>query len=46
MEQIINQAKKIADFSSNVLISGESGVGKEVIAQAIHQLGKRSQSHF
>ncbi|EJS74472.1 sigma 54-interacting transcriptional regulator [Bacillus cereus] len=46
MEQIINQAKKIADFSSNVLISGESGVGKEVIAQAIHQLGKRSSKPF
>ncbi|MCU4769610.1 sigma 54-interacting transcriptional regulator [Bacillus toyonensis] len=46
MEQIINQAKKIADFSSNVLISGESGVGKEVIAQAIHQFGKRSAKPF
>ncbi|MEN1935563.1 sigma 54-interacting transcriptional regulator [Paenibacillus sp. 102] len=46
MEQIINQAKKIADFSSNVLISGESGVGKEVIAQAIHQLGSRSSKPF
>ncbi|WJE53972.1 sigma 54-interacting transcriptional regulator [Bacillus cereus] len=46
MEQIINQAKKIADFSSNVLISGESGVGKEVIAQAIHQLGNRSSNPF
>ncbi|PEF76790.1 Fis family transcriptional regulator [Bacillus pseudomycoides] len=46
MEQIITQAKKIADFSSNVLISGESGVGKEVIAQAIHQLGNRSSNPF
>ncbi|CAG9611604.1 Anaerobic nitric oxide reductase transcription regulator NorR [Bacillus rhizoplanae] len=46
MEQIINQAKKIAEFSSNVLISGESGVGKEVIAQAIHQLGNRSSKPF
>ncbi|WP_018764177.1 sigma 54-interacting transcriptional regulator [Bacillus sp. 105MF] len=46
MEQIITQAKKIADFSSNVLISGESGVGKEVIAQAIHQLGNRSSKPF
>ncbi|EOP57536.1 hypothetical protein IKQ_00878 [Bacillus cereus VDM053] len=46
MEQIINQAKKIANFSSNVLISGESGVGKEVIAQAIHQLGNRSSKPF
>ncbi|PED08921.1 sigma 54-interacting transcriptional regulator [Bacillus pseudomycoides] len=46
MEQIITQAKKIADFSSNVLITGESGVGKEVIAQAIHQLGNRSSNPF
>lgn len=46
MERIINQAKKIADFSSTVLLYGESGVGKEVIAQAIHQLGNRSSQPF
>ncbi|MDQ0198724.1 sigma 54-interacting transcriptional regulator [Neobacillus ginsengisoli] len=46
MEKIINQARKIADFSSTVLLNGESGVGKEVIAQAIHQLGKRSSKQF
>ncbi|HEY2420734.1 MAG TPA: sigma 54-interacting transcriptional regulator [Neobacillus sp.] len=46
MDKIINQAKKIADFSSTVLIYGESGVGKEVIAQAIHHLGKRSTKPF
>lgn len=46
MEKIINQARKIADFSSTVLLNGESGVGKEVIAQAIHQLGKRSSKPF
>ncbi|MCH1625771.1 sigma 54-interacting transcriptional regulator [Ferdinandcohnia quinoae] len=46
MEQIMTQVKKIADFSSTVLIYGESGVGKEVIAQAIHQLGKRSKKPF
>lgn len=46
MEKIINQVKKIADFSSTVLLNGESGVGKEVIAQAIHQLGKRSHKPF
>ena len=43
---IINQAKKIADFSSTVLLYGESGVGKEVIAQAIHQLGRRQAKPF
>ncbi|MEH7304648.1 sigma 54-interacting transcriptional regulator [Neobacillus drentensis] len=46
MEKVINQAKKIADFSSTVLLYGESGVGKEVIAQAIHQLGRRSSKPF
>lgn len=46
MYKLINQARKISDFSSTVLINGESGVGKEVIAQAIHQLGKRSSKKF
>jgi transcriptional regulator with PAS, ATPase and Fis domain len=46
MEKIMNQVQKIADFSSTVLLHGESGVGKEVIAQAIHQLGKRSGKPF
>lgn len=46
MEKIMNQVKKIAEFSSTVLLNGESGVGKEVIAQAIHQLGKRDSKPF
>ncbi|WP_276211110.1 sigma 54-interacting transcriptional regulator [Heyndrickxia coagulans] len=46
MEKIMHQVKKIAEFSSTVLLSGESGVGKEVIAQAIHQFGKRSEKPF
>ncbi len=46
MEKIMNQVQKIAEFSSTVLLYGESGVGKEVIAQAIHQLGRRSDQPF
>lgn len=46
MENIVTQVKKIAQFSSTVLITGESGSGKEVIAQAIHQLGRRSHKPF
>lgn len=46
MEKIMHQVKKIAEFSSTVLLSGESGVGKEVIAQAVHQFGKRSEKPF
>ncbi len=46
MEKVMNQVQKTADFSSTVLLYGESGVGKEVIAQAIHQLGRRSTKPF
>uniref|UniRef100_UPI003A8A58CB sigma 54-interacting transcriptional regulator n=1 Tax=Kitasatospora sp. SC0581 TaxID=3394360 RepID=UPI003A8A58CB len=46
MEKIMHQVKKIAEFSSTVLLSCESGVGKEVIAQAVHQFGKRSEKPF
>lgn len=46
MERIMEHVNKISNFSSTVLISGESGVGKEVIAQAIHQLGSRSNQAF
>ncbi|WP_339194590.1 sigma 54-interacting transcriptional regulator [Aeribacillus sp. FSL W8-0870] len=46
MERIMDQVMKVSEFSSTVLIYGESGVGKEVIAQAIHQLGKRSNHPF
>lgn len=46
MERIMDQIMKVSEFSSTVLILGESGVGKEVIAQAIHQLGNRSDKPF
>ena len=36
MNNIVDQVKQIAPTSANVLILGESGVGKELIAQAIH----------
>ena len=46
MEQIMEHVTKISHFSSTVLITGESGVGKELIAQAIHQSGSRSNEPF
>lgn len=42
MEQIMEHINKISNFSSTVIVYGESGVGKELIAQAIHQLGSRA----
>lgn len=46
MQNIINQIEKLADFSSTVLIQGESGVGKELIARAIHTASNRSEKPF
>lgn len=46
MEKIIMQIEKLAKFSSTVLIQGESGVGKELIAKEVHKRGSRSKNTF
>lgn len=46
MQAVLNEAKQAAQGMSTVLINGESGVGKELIAQAIHQEGPRSEHPF
>lgn len=38
--------ERAAKSDSTILIQGESGVGKEVISQAVHQLSQRSQGPF
>ncbi|MDM5224338.1 sigma 54-interacting transcriptional regulator [Peribacillus sp. NJ11] len=43
---IINDAKKAARSDATVLITGESGAGKELFAQAIHQESSRSKKAF
>ncbi|MFM6929716.1 MAG: sigma-54 interaction domain-containing protein [Bdellovibrio sp.] len=42
----LSLARKVANSSSNVLITGESGSGKEVIAQYIHHLSLRKNRPF
>ena len=42
----INYAKMAADSDSNVLLLGESGVGKEMFAQSIHNASSRSKGPF
>ncbi len=37
---------KVAKTESTILITGESGVGKEVVAQAVHSLSDRSEGPF
>ncbi|UCG77973.1 MAG: sigma-54-dependent Fis family transcriptional regulator [Nitrospirota bacterium] len=46
MQQILLSLPKIAKGMSNVLILGESGAGKELIAHAIHNLSDRSDREF
>src|ERR1700731_1817251 len=41
LRSILNQVEAVAGTSTNVLITGETGTGKEVIARAIHELSPR-----
>ena len=43
MQELFDLAKRIAPADVNVLISGETGTGKELMARAIHHMGSRSQ---
>lgn len=43
IRQALDLAKRVAKSTATVLITGESGVGKEVIAKAIHNLGLRKK---
>lgn len=44
--QIRAQAQKFADASVPVLVRGESGTGKDVLAKALHQVGPRKSRSF
>lgn len=46
MLQTIDLAKKVAETDTTVLLTGETGTGKEVFAQAIHQASRRSNQSF
>jgi PAS domain S-box-containing protein len=46
IKQIIHDAKKVAKTDATVLIYGESGVGKELFAQAIHEESLRCKKPF
>lgn len=46
IEQVIELAKKVAKTDSTVLLNGETGTGKEVFAQAIHENSNRVGKSF
>jgi two-component system response regulator AtoC len=46
MSEIFRTITKIAEFKTTVLISGESGVGKELVARALHSRSSRKSAPF
>ncbi|WP_022669662.1 sigma-54 interaction domain-containing protein [Hippea alviniae] len=46
MMEIVELAIRISKIDSTVLITGESGVGKEILARLIHSLSKRKNRPF
>jgi len=46
MLEVFELAKKVARHYTNVLISGPTGAGKELVARALHQLSPASQERF
>ena len=46
MRQVLKQVEKVAPSDSTVLILGETGTGKELIARALHRRSKRATRAF
>jgi DNA-binding NtrC family response regulator len=46
MERVYRMIEKVSAISSNVLIFGETGTGKELVARAIHYNSERSDRPF
>ena len=46
LEAVLEQVKRVAPAGSTVLIQGETGTGKELIARAIHNLSSRCGRPF
>jgi len=46
MRDVFTEAQRAANRSTSILISGETGTGKEVLARAIHLMGPRNDKPF
>lgn len=46
MQLLRNTIKKVSDTDADILLIGETGTGKELIARSLHKQSKRSDKHF
>ncbi|MBI1755926.1 MAG: sigma-54-dependent Fis family transcriptional regulator [Fimbriimonas ginsengisoli] len=46
MRKVLEMVKQVADSRATVLITGESGAGKEVVARSLHELSSRASGPF
>lgn len=45
-QRVMDLVRKVASRDSNILLTGETGTGKELVAKAIHQLSPRREKIF
>lgn len=46
MQEVFDLIQRVGPSAANVLIQGDSGTGKEMVARAIHQMGPRKDKSF
>ena len=46
LQTVLSRVAKVAPTETTVLVTGETGTGKELVARAIHRLSRRSQRAF
>jgi formate hydrogenlyase transcriptional activator len=46
LKRVLNEARTVAPSDATVLILGETGTGKELIARAIHRMSSRKNANF
>jgi DNA-binding NtrC family response regulator len=46
MHKLMNRLERVADTETSILIAGETGTGKELVAQALHKRSRRRRSPF
>ena len=46
IRQVLERVERVSPTEARVLITGENGTGKELVARAIHRLSSRSQAPF